>query len=179
MNKRWHSPLERVKNVQKRISSTLVQGTTMKHPLISLLILAAAVLAAPQTAAADTASASARLTNTVVSGGNPALARVNVHAKFSSVDSVCFDFTFQNDLLDPGEIVLITPLQLFPSLTGGGFEDVGPGSLSERLFCYESAFQPDVTALFADGKDKDLEIGTQGGSVEIASVVVTVTGTPR
>jgi hypothetical protein len=36
-----------------------------------------------------------------------------------------------------------------------------------------------VTALFTDGKEKDLEIGMQSGSVEIASLVVTVTGTPR
>jgi hypothetical protein len=45
--------------------------------------------------------------------------------------------------------------------------------------CLNSAFGfSDVDALFADGKDKNLEIGMQSGSVEIASLVVTVTGTP-
>jgi hypothetical protein len=130
-------------------------------------------------AAADTASAPARLSQTVITVGDPALAKVNVHAKFSSVDSVCFDFKFVNDLLDPGESLAITPLQLFPSLTGPASENVGSTPEAERTLCLDSAFgYSDVNALFADGKDKDLEIGMQSGSVEIASLVVTVTGTP-
>jgi hypothetical protein len=82
----------------------------MKRSLMSVLFLTAVFLLVPQVAAADTASAPARLSQTVVTVGDPALAKVNVRAKFSSVDTVCFDFTFVNDLLDPGEILLITPL---------------------------------------------------------------------
>jgi hypothetical protein len=58
---------------------------------------------------------------------------------FSSVESVCFDFTFVNDLFDPGEILLITPLQLFPSLTGPGFENGGDAPQAERTFCADSS----------------------------------------
>jgi hypothetical protein len=131
-------------------------------------------------AAADSVSAPARLSQSVVAVGAPVLAKVNLHAKFSSVDGVCFDFTFTSDLLDPGEILLITPLQLWPSLSGPGFEDIGLTSQGERELCLESAFgYSSAIALFGDGKDKDLEIGMQTGSVQIASLVVTVTGTLR
>ena len=151
----------------------------MKRSLMFVLFLVVVFLVVPQVAAADTVSAPARLSHTVVTVGDPALAKVNVHAKFSSVDRVCFDFTFVNDLLDPGEFLRITPLQLFPSLTGPGFENVGSTPMAERTLCLDSAFgYSNVNALFADGKDKDLEIGMQVGSVEIASLVVTVTGTP-
>lgn len=151
----------------------------MKRLLIPMILVAAAALATPAVAVADTSSAPAKLSHTVITVGDPALAKVNVHEKFSSVESVCFDMTFVNDLFDPGEILLITPLQLFPSLTGGGIENIGDAPQAERTSCLDSSFQPDETALFTDGKDKNLEFGMQNGSVQIASIVVTVTGTPR
>ena len=148
----------------------------------ALLLFLASLAASGAAAAADSASAPARLSQSDVAVGAPVLAKVNLHAKFSSVDSVCFDFTFTGDLLDPGEIVLVTPLQVFRSLAGPAVENVGLTSEGERTLCMESALGPDdaaVAALFADGKDSDLEIGTQNGSVQIASLVVTVTGTLR
>ena len=142
------------------------------------VFMAAVALAAPGVVAADTSSAPAKLSQKVVTVGDSALAKVNVHAKFSSVDSVCFDFTFVNDLLDPGEFLRITPLKLFPSLGGFGIQNVGSTPQAERTVCVDSSGNPDVTALFTDGRENDLEIAMESGSVQIASLVVTVTGTP-
>lgn len=149
----------------------------MKRSLLALL-LSAVGLAMPQVAAAETAAAPAKLPQ-IVTAGHPALAKVNLHAKFSSVDSVCFDFTFEGDLLDPGEILRVTPLELFPSLGGPGFGNGGAEPVAQRTLCVESSVAPDITALFADGKAKDLEVGIETGSVQIASLVVSVTGTSR
>src|SRR5256885_327290 len=110
----------------------------MKRSLVSLLIFAACLIA-PQLAAADTASSEARLSQTVIASGDPVLARANLHQRFLSVEIVCFEFTFVNDLLDPGELLRITPLQLYPSLNGFGFEDVGPAPQSARTVCVTSS----------------------------------------
>ena len=152
-------------------------------PVITAAVVAVALSAAsligPQMAAADilTASASAKLSHNMIGPGSPALARVNVHQRFSSVDSVCFYFTFVNDLIDPGENLSITPLQLYPSLSGFGFINIGLTPEAERALCVVGNY-PDVLALFLDGKDKDLEIGMPIGSAEISSLSITVTGTP-
>jgi hypothetical protein len=130
--------------------------------------------ATPQVARAETAAAPAKLSQTVISVGDPALGSVNLQAKFSSVESVCFDFVFVNDLLDPGDLLLITPLAM-PSV-GFGFVNLGVTSQAERTVCVVS---PDLLALFGDGKERRLEITMRSGSVEIASILVTVTGTLR
>jgi hypothetical protein len=124
------------------------------------------------------ATASVRLSQPVVDVGDTALARVNTHAKFTSVDTVCFDFTFVNDLLDPGETVVIAPLRLLPLMTGPGFSNPGTSSQATRTLCLDSASgYANVNAQFMDGKEKDLEIATRAGSVKIASIVVRITGT--
>jgi hypothetical protein len=149
----------------------------VKRSLVAVVLLSTVALAAPHLAAADTAVAPAKLSQTVVTANDPALAKIKMHAKFASVDSVCFDFVFVGDLLDPGEILRVTPLQLLPSLSGPGFRNVGAEPLTERELCLDSSINPDITALFADGKDKDLEIGIETGSVRIATLLVSVTGT--
>ena len=148
--------------------------------LIPAALAAAAVLALPPVAAADTASATAKIAGSTVSVGNPVLAKVNLHTKFSSIDSVCFQFTFAGDLLDPGELLRITPLQLLPSEAGPGIQNVSSAPQAERTLCIDSSSS--VAGVFSDGKEKDLELAIQtgtSGSVNIASLVVTVTGTTR
>jgi hypothetical protein len=151
----------------------------MKRSLVSALIFVVCLIA-PQIAAATTASSDARLSQTViVHGETVAMAKVNVHEMFSSVEMVCFELTFVNDLLDPGEILQITPLQVYPSLSGFGFMNGGTTSESTRTVCVASSGYADVLALFVDGKDKNLELSMGSGSVEVASLTVKVTGTPR
>ena len=148
----------------------------MRRWLLPIMVVAAASLAVPQLAAADTASAQVKLHQSVITVGDPAVVKVNVHAKFSSVESVCFAFTFNNDLLDPGDVLRITPLELFPSLNGfatGG----GSSPQSERTICVDSSAYSNITALFVDGRARDIELGMESGSVQIASLTVTVNGT--
>ena len=157
----------------------------MKKRIITAIAVAAAtalLTLAGATAApggAKDGTATMRLSQTVIAAGDPATGRVNVHARFSSVDSVCFQFTFVNDLLDPGELLRITPLGALPPESGPGFQNVGSTSQTQRLLCLQSAFQPELVALFADGKERGVELSTDAGSVEISSVTVSVTGTPR
>jgi hypothetical protein len=142
--------------------------------VVVVLAVVTAFFATAQVARAETAAAPVKLSQTAISVGNPALGRVNIHEKFALVESVCFDFVFVNDLLDPGELLLIRPLAM-PSV-GFGFVNLGLTSQAERTVC---VIAPDLVALFADGKEKGLEISMRRGSVEIASLVVTVTGTLR
>jgi len=146
--------------------------------LSSSLTLASPFIA-PALGQSDSASAPMRLSQSIITVGDPAIGRVNVHAKFSAVDMVCFDFTFANDLLDPGETLLITPLEVLPPLGGPGFSNVGTTSQAQRTLCLTSTFQPDLVAPFADGKEKKLQISMQTGSAQIASILVNVIGTAR
>jgi hypothetical protein len=148
--------------------------------LVPAVLAAVAVLALPPVAAADSASATAKIAGSTVSVGSPVLAKVNLHTKFSSIESVCFQFTFAGDLLDPGELLRITPLRLLPSEAGPGIQNVGSAPQAERTLCIDSSSP--VAGVFSDGKEKDLELAIQTGtfgSVNIASLVVTVTGTTR
>jgi len=125
------------------------------------------------------ASAPARLSRAAVTVGAPVLAKVDVRQRFSSVDTVCFDFTFQRDLLDPADTLAITPLEVGASLSGPGFMNVGAAPQSQRTLCIPSSGDPAFGAQFADGAENELEVAMSSGSVRIESLVVTVTGTPR
>src|ERR1700682_716663 len=115
----------------------------MIRMVAGLACLAAVCLGAP--ALAEAATAPAKLKQTTVRVGDPALAAVNVHQKFVSVDSVCFAFTFSNDLLDPGDGLRITPLDLLPPLSGPGFFNPGPSSQATRTLC---VIDPAFVSLF-------------------------------
>jgi hypothetical protein len=146
----------------------------MKRMILYATAFTVVALCAPGLASAQTATA--RLSQTTLGVGDPALAKVNVHAKFASVESVCFDFTFTNDLLDPGELLRVTPLALFPSLGGPAFSNAGTEPQATRTLCLAD---PDFTSIFADGKEHKIELAMESGSVEIDHVDVTVTGTLR
>jgi hypothetical protein len=155
----------------------------MKKRIITAVAVAATTalvtLTAASAAPGKDGTATMRLSQTVITVGDPATGSVNVHARFSSVDSVCFQFTFVNDLLDPGDLLRITPLDALPPESGPGFQNGGSTSQTQRLLCLTSAFQPELVALFADGKERRVELSMDIGSVEMSSVTVSVTGTPR
>jgi hypothetical protein len=146
----------------------------MKKLIVFATALAGVVLCAPGLANAQTATA--RLSQSTLGVGEPALAKVNVHAKFSSVDSVCFDFTFKDDLLDPGELLRVTPLAVFPSLGGPAFFNAGAEPQATRSFC---VVDPAFVSIFADGKEHKIELAMESGSVQIDHVNVSVNGSPR
>jgi hypothetical protein len=135
-------------------------------------------LVAPRQAAADTVSAAAHLQRSTVAVGAPVLARVNLHHKFSSVDSVCFEFTFENDLLDQGDFLQIIPLELSSDHPISGFQNLGPAPQATRTLCFLGELTPDFVSIFEDGKENKIELEMEVGSVEIANLQVVVTGTP-
>jgi hypothetical protein len=152
----------------------------MRLRLSVLLVLGGALVAASVAVSAygrtDSAFTDVKLSQTVVSVGDPLQVNVNVHARFASVDSVCYTFIFENDLLDPGDSLSITPLKAFPPESGGGFFNPGPTSQDFREICDTAEFQPEIVSLFTDGKENKIEIAMQSGSVEIALLRVTITG---
>lgn len=83
---------------------------------------------------------------------------------FDQVDRVCFDFSFSDDLLDPGEGLFI---ELF-----GGFENVSSSPQLGRLLC-----SVDQTTLqrFADGVFHST-ISIESGSVKLTNVQVFLWG---
>jgi hypothetical protein len=146
----------------------------MKRLIVYSTVLMVVALGAPALASAGTGTA--KLSQTTIAVGNPAVLKVNVHTKFASVESVCFAFTFKNDLLDPGEFLRVTPLSLFPSLGGPAFFNFGSEPQATRTFCL---VDPAFVSIFADGKEHKIELAMESGSVEIDHVDVTVTGSPR
>ena len=142
---------------------------------VSWLVLLS--LAVPATSSAATFIATASLPGTTASPGNPVLASVDFGTQFASIESVCFEFTFQGDLLDPGDFLRLTPMNLLPSMTGPGFSNPGLESQSDRTLCLLNAFDSGpITSLFLDRGEDMIEIGMVSGSVTIADLDVVITG---
>lgn len=107
-----------------------------------------------------------------VSVGVPVSATVNFGISFSSIEQVCFDFHFQDDLLDPGEELFFGP---FIRGSGFGFVNVSPNPMSDRTSCITSAHAE--TSLFLDGQ-QDFGVVMNVGSVILGSLTVRITGMP-
>jgi hypothetical protein len=103
-----------------------------------------------------------------VAVGMPAQGRVHFQ-HFSTIDSLCFQFSFQDDLLDAGEELI---LDLGPSLGGFGFSNIGTEPQAARLIC---TAQPEQLQAFRDGKQSFL-ITMTTGTVVISSITVEATG---
>ena len=148
-----------------------------RHRLYSIMLAAGILLGLPSLSSAATYTATASLSDTTASVGHPILASVDFHSSFASIDAVCFGFTFQGDLLDPGDTLLITPLNLLPSLSGPGFLNGGTEPQSTRTLCLDNAFgYESFTALFLDGSENRIEIGMQVGSVTIGDLQIVILG---
>jgi hypothetical protein len=145
----------------------------MKRKLLCAAACTAAALAAPELASAN-ARPTTLLTDAYVAVGSPAIAGFNQRQTYDSVDSVCFDFTFSKDTLDPGEVLRITPLSEFDSLGGPAVSNPTTGWQGVRSLC---VVDPEFTSAFLDGSESAIEFAMENGSVTIARVVVTINGT--
>lgn len=92
---------------------------------------------------------------------------VNFQKRFHSIQRVCFELFFEHDLLDPGETILVGPLDRFSY----GWSNVFDQSVSYRTICL-SAKQRGV-ALFLDG-EQSFDIRMEKGSAEIREMNVWV-----
>jgi hypothetical protein len=162
--------------------ATLVRGVA------SLALTAGALACAPGTAAAEVVSAAAVLTPpapAVVTTANPVRADVSFGTAFSSIDSICFTLSYENETVEPGEEIDVgfPPVENFGGFIayqGGavGQPAGGPGS-AQNTVCIGPAHSQ--TALFLDGQ-QDMYIldgyPPPTGSLVLTAVRVVVDGTP-
>jgi hypothetical protein len=134
--------------------------------------LAALAQAAPSVASAETFTALASLSHPHVSVGSPVLATVEFGFPFAVITRVCCRFTFQGDLLDPGEYMVIIASS---TDNGPGFENVFFTPQDARTVC---VIQPDQAFIpaFLDGMEQ-MQLLMQNGSVTIAELHVDIDGT--
>jgi hypothetical protein len=139
------------------------------------LASAAASLVLAGTAVAATFVDSPRLTRQgIVVAGRSISANVNVHSKFTSISSVCFFVAFQDDLLDPGEIISFSFRGNVPVF---GQENIFDEPLGSFATCLLSGLHDQDIAPFLDGKER-LILSMSSGSVEFAGLQVIVDGVP-
>jgi hypothetical protein len=148
---------------------------------LGALICAGAIVAAAS--AQTTVSGVATIPHSLASADDPGQAIINVHTRFASVDSACFDFTFdaQNGL-DPGESLRITPdtwLKDNPFASGPGFVNTTSATQFSRQLCVTNVpgAPPDpLLAGLVDGKER-LALNADGGPVVVSSITATIVGT--
>lgn len=139
--------------------------------LTAVILMAVALtcaVAAP-VAAEEPATFAGRVTQpalpvTISSDDPPSAIRVDFDLVFARVDRVCFRFTFEGDLLDPGDLLFIEGF--------GGFENVGSLPESSRTLCVIDAA---VLLRFVDGIFEN-EILMEQGSVQVVDLQVTLLG---
>lgn len=98
----------------------------------------------------------------------------NVHVKFSSIEEACLVFAFSDDLLDSGDHLHIT----LDGSDAGGFLNPGSESQATRTLCWVPEVTPTIIADLLDGKSK-VKFIMEIGSFTLASVTLTISGTPR
>jgi hypothetical protein len=149
---------------------------------LGALILAGAIAA---TASAQTTESDvAVIPQHLASPDDPGQAIINVHTKFTSIDSACFAFTFdpQNGL-DPGESLRITPdiwLKEDPFARGPGFSNTTTATQFSRELCVTNVAGAPADPLLSelvDGKER-LALNADDGPVIVAGLTVTIVGTP-
>ena len=90
---------------------------------------------------------------------NDAKLRVTFDAPLDNLQSVCLDFFFEGDLLDPGDSLFMGDI--------GGFTNVGTEPADQRTLCVAD---PSTLARFADGHQRFTVVSDQPGSFRIAQV---------
>lgn len=113
---------------------------------------------------------------TLVTVEDTARARAKFPTKFVSIERLCFAFTFEGDLLDPGDFLEYRHVGL--PMSAFGFLNVSDSPQSSRLSCLEEAAGPqhiETIALYLDGKHT-FTIEMESGSVTIGSLSVIATG---
>jgi hypothetical protein len=148
---------------------------------LGALICAGAIAAAAS--AQTVVSEEATIPHSLASADGPGQAIINVHTRFTSIDSACFDFTFdaQNGL-DPGESLRITPdtwLKDNPFARGPGFVNTTSTTQFSRELCvtnFPGAPPDPFLAELVDGKQR-LALNADDGPVVVSSITVTIVGT--
>jgi len=144
----------------------------MRSPRVPILVLSAIallVLAGHASAAAFSDRASLSHGGRI-GAGQSITAKVNVHEPFSTVDSVCFFFTFEDDLLDPGDWIQVT-FDVGNFGQENGFED----PVSTVGVCLGD--DPAMKAQFLDGRET-FTLSMNVGTVKLAKLDVVVDGVP-
>lgn len=162
-------------------AGSLTQRGTMYHKLLSAASIFLAVIIAAITALTGPASASETYTASVKFLGSRSAStdlrvRVSVQGvKFSAIEQACFIFSFQGDLLDPGDELQVDPGENVGTF---GFKNTSTASQSDRAICIVSPGHDAMLATLKDGKQV-FSIGMVSGSVNISSLAVTIIGTRR
>jgi hypothetical protein len=108
-----------------------------------------------------------------VSMGSPIAATVNFGTSFSSIDSICFNFHFQSDLLDLGEELFFGPFE-GQNTSQFGFFNNSTSPVSDRVVCILGGVHAEVS-FFLDGQSS-FGIRMDAGSVIISSLRVSISG---
>jgi hypothetical protein len=140
-------------------------------------VAAAAALAAPAGAWAGDFVATATLSGHEATPESPVVASVDFGGlEFISIQEVCLNFTFNGDLLDPGDQLVYTPLDHSPS-PAGGFTNVGQTAQASRSSCVPNdGLHGDFPLVFRDGHENRIEIAMWQGSVRISELTVSIIG---
>lgn len=143
-----------------------------------LLGVVAFAFGAPSVSKANPYVRVASLSQSTAAVGEPIIAEIDFGMTFASIDLVCFHFKFEGDLFEADETLIITPLNIWASMSGWGF--IGAGApLAERSSCilFWNGYVPAVER-FLDGQEDRIEISMQNGSVRIAELRIEIQGTP-
>jgi len=148
---------------------------------LGALVCAGAIVAAAS--AQTTLTEVGTIPHSSASPGDPGQAIINVHTKFTSIDSACFSLVFDaGNGLDPGESLRITPdswLKEDPFASGPGFTNVTTETQLSRDVCVANAPGTPADPLLAalvDGKER-LALVADDGPVVVTSLTVTIVGT--
>jgi hypothetical protein len=147
----------------------------MRHPLLRLLLAsAAASLVFAGSAFAATFSDDASLTrHGRVVFGQPISANVDLHTRFASISTVCFFFTLEDDLLDPGEELDVS---FHANIGSFGQSNSFQYPDDSFAFCLATGLHDEAIALFLDGKEKLILSMFGAGSVRIDRLEIVIDG---
>jgi hypothetical protein len=153
------------------MSKSIKRKTTSTLAIVTAVAVVAGLAAYPPLMGSASASqlfeTSVKLPPKTLTEKKPMSFTVNFGQTFASIDSVCFVFHFKNDLLDPGEEIII----FLADTSGFGFMNGFDFPQSERTIC---GSEPRFVELFLDGHE-DFVLKMTSGSVKIESLTVQIT----
>src|SRR3989442_2303795 len=153
-----------------------------KRSSVALFLVLLAVVSVPQVRATmgsntQEFAATAILSSNTIPQGAFVSFRVDFGLQFSSIQMICFDFVFTQDLLDPGDLLTIYSDQFLPYGTSGGFgfENVFNVPQQQRTLCLPNQPGFELVNAFLVGRLEG-KIHMEFGSVTIASLVIRIAG---
>jgi hypothetical protein len=138
----------------------------MRRVVVALVVLFALALAAPAVAHGDQPVVVVPQSFDLAAGQPVTVQVVEPRAQYSSV---CFNFVFGADALDPGEEIDIG----IRSAGEIGFFNPTTAPQTSRTLCITSEYQPDLVAAFDDGHEA-ITLSMPAGSVTVSSFTVSL-----